>query len=448
MSLPVRFSLSRGDALCTLGLLLSLTPAGPGASGVLRTHAVGRERTATRYRSATRITALDRGGAVVPDVLVTAMAFGTGGIVYAGGYTLARNPNDFESGSPTIPHSPVILVSRNHGATWARYSWGATFTALSIAVDPRNPLVAYAAGCYYGNTDCGGAYTAPSRSKPIVLKTTTGGVTWQSALHYAVLQRRNGLPVRIDTNIRRTKAFVDAIGFGKVYPAATPGTVANVAYATAVAVDPTRPARVYACLWDAGVIRSDDGGESWTYAAQSGRFATAELLITPGNPRIVYALSHGGLLERSDNGSASWQVVHTFPKPTAASIINGLTLVGSTLYVTRDMGISASANHGVTWRAVTQGPQAGSFETSVHGRGTWISAFAPAQGAIHFGLYVSSDLQHWSLGADLRSRGLKHAGGALDGQVYSYGLTRLWLDPYTQIIYTASQFTGLYRWQS
>lgn len=447
MSLPVRFSLSRGYALCTLGVLLSLTPAFPGASGVQRTHAAGLERGAALYRSAARITALDGGGAVVPDVLVTAMAFGMGGIVYAGGYTLARNPNDFEGGSPTIPRSPIILVSRNRGVTWARYSWGTLFTALSIAVDPRNPRVAYAAGCYYGNTDCGGAYTAPSLSKPIVLKTTNGGVTWQSALHYAVLQRRNGLPVRIDTNIRRTKAFVDAIGFGKAYPAASPGTVATVAYATAVAVDPTQPTRVYACLWDAGVIRSDDGGRSWTYAAQSGRFATAEVLITPGNPRVVYALSHGGLLERSDNGGALWRVVHTFPEPAAAAVLNGLTLVGRSLYVTRDTAIYGSSDRGVTWRPLTHGPQNGVFDTSIHGRDGWISAFAPAQSAIHLGLYVSSDLRHWSLGADLLSRGLKHAG-ALDDQVYNYGLTRLWLDPYTQIIYTASRFSGLYRWQA
>ncbi len=65
-----------------------------------------------------------------------------------------------------------------------------------------------------------------------------------------------------------------------------------------------RPETVYASVADAGLCRSDDGGQRWrTVFSGNVRAVT----VDPGNPDVVYAGTEPIHLHRSEDGGASWE---------------------------------------------------------------------------------------------------------------------------------------------
>ncbi len=169
-----------------------------------------------------------------------------------------------------------IFVSHDAGETW-KHAWKTKGQIGTMVVHPRNADIAFAAvlGSPFGpNADRG------------VYRTTDGGASWKQVL-------------KIDANTG----------------------------ASDVAIDPQRPAIVYAGTWQArrqpwhlstagkgsGLHRSSDGGDTWEKVESDdlpeGDWGKVGIAIAPSDSQRLYALieaREGGLF-RSDDGGASWK---------------------------------------------------------------------------------------------------------------------------------------------
>jgi photosystem II stability/assembly factor-like uncharacterized protein len=174
-----------------------------------------------------------------------------------------------------------IYKSVDGGSTW-EHVWEQTGQIATVAVDPRNPDVAYAAVL-------GHAFGAnPERG---VYRTRDGGATWEQVLAKDA-----------DTG------------------------------ASDVALDPSNPRIVFAGLWQvrrypwsltsggpgSGLHVSRDGGDTWSEVGTEEDdglppkpWGRVGVRFAPSDPRRVYALieaAEGGLF-RSDDGGESWELV-------------------------------------------------------------------------------------------------------------------------------------------
>ena len=128
---------------------------------------------------------------------------------------------------------------------------------------------------------------------------------------------------------------------------------------TALAVDPSTPATLYAGTIKGGVFKSTNGGNSWT-TINSGLTSTFvfALAIDPSTPATLYAGTSGGVF-KSTNGGTTWQ-------PTTGA--NPFLTVGggralaidpstpATLYAgTFAFGVFKSTNGGASWTDVNSG---------------------------------------------------------------------------------------------
>ena len=168
-----------------------------------------------------------------------------------------------------------IFKSTDAGKTW-QHVWKTRGQIGTMAVDPRNPDVAYAAvlGSPFGPNKDRGVY-----------RTTDGGKTWKQVL----------------------------------YKDAETG-------ASDVTLDPNNPRIVFAGLWQtrrqpwvmtsggegSGLYRSGDGGDTWDQLEKDGLpegpWGKVGVRVAPSNSKVVYALieaKEGGLY-RSNDGGETW----------------------------------------------------------------------------------------------------------------------------------------------
>ncbi|HEY2394477.1 MAG TPA: hypothetical protein VGH81_00670 [Rudaea sp.] len=169
-----------------------------------------------------------------------------------------------------------IFKSTDAGKSWKQV-WTTHGQIGTIAIDPRNAEVAYAAvfGSPFGASKERGVY-----------RTTDGGKNWQRVL------------------------FKD-----------------ELTGASDVAIDPNRPHVLFAGLWQAkrypwdltsggpgsGLYRSDDGGDTWKQISEHGlplgEMGKIGVAISRTDSNRVYALieaKDGGLF-RSDDGGENWE---------------------------------------------------------------------------------------------------------------------------------------------
>lgn len=192
-----------------------------------------------------------------------------------------------------------IFKSSDAGKTWKQV-WKTHGQIGTIAIDPRNADVAYAAvfGSPFGASKERGVY-----------RTTDGGRNWQRVL------------------------FKD-----------------ELTGASDVAIDPNRPHVLFAGLWQAkrypwdmtsggpgsGLYRSDDGGDTWRpiveHGLPLGDLGKIGVAVARSNSNRVYALieaKDGGLF-RSDDGGENWE------RASAARVLRQRAWYYSTLTVDPD----------------------------------------------------------------------------------------------------------------
>jgi photosystem II stability/assembly factor-like uncharacterized protein len=201
------------------------------------------------------------------------------------------DPNVIYAGSGEGLQRPDLAVgdgmykSTDAGKTWTHQGLDDAQQVGGIAVDPKNPDIAYAAvlGHPYGPNSTRGVY-----------RTTDGGATWIKALYK-------------DEN---TGAFC-------------------------VTVDPSNPQTVYATLWSArqapweigssfeipqsGVYKSTDRGVTWSQIGTGlpQQFGRSYVAVAPSNSNVVYIYADsyadndpGGALYRSDDGAKTFVKVN------------------------------------------------------------------------------------------------------------------------------------------
>jgi photosystem II stability/assembly factor-like uncharacterized protein len=127
--------------------------------------------------------------------------------------------------------------------------------------------------------------------------------------------------------------------------------------------------RLYAAVEVGGVLRSDDGGESWNLAEGSdGNPDLAgppepyvypdihDLVVHPSDPDLVWAATGGGLY-RTGDGGATWELVYDcycrglWLDPDNANHI----LFGPAKYVGRVATIQESRDGGRSWHSASDG---------------------------------------------------------------------------------------------
>jgi len=116
-----------------------------------------------------------------------------------------------------------------------------------------------------------------------------------------------------------------------------------------IAIDPQQPANVYEATFDQGVLKSTDGGTTWS--RRLGKFGVS-VAINPITPTTVFAVVGSGgsddpgtpLLNRSTDGGANWTVVLWQVGAFAIAPSNP-----STLYAASGANIVKSTDNGNTW---------------------------------------------------------------------------------------------------
>jgi photosystem II stability/assembly factor-like uncharacterized protein len=254
----------------------------------------------------------------------------------------------------------------------------------SVAVDPVDPRVVYAAaaGVVYKSVDGGLTWKArvgpnfglvavdPSHPSTVyaagigIARSRDGGQTWRTVLAYSDLIA-NG----IGTLTVSPAGAVFASGTTRVLRSADGGrtweTVLNdptdVTGFQSLQVDSADPDRIYAAtqfaLW-----RSVDGGATWTKAGNPPNqglvdFQIARLALAPSSPATIYAsLTNLGVTSifRSDDGAATWLRVGEIPFLAERALLVDPGSA-SRLYAAGDGGIFISGHGGQSWARLQTG---------------------------------------------------------------------------------------------
>lgn len=252
----------------------------------------------------------------------------------------------------------------------------------SIAIDPVNPLVVFAvadAGLFRSSD--GGATWNPAVSPPVkafvssfaihpssstilyagtagggAYKSTDGGTSWR----LSGLSGKSVSFVGIPRNAPASVFAVEAANLWKSTDAGLTWARLRSISAPRIAFDPSGRI-VMAGAYDGTVIRSADGGASWSESKIPGSNSIATMAISPANPALVLAGMSGSGVYRSTDGGTTWSLARTgLPDgyvcigtvafdPLAASRVV-ITLTGP-----EGAGVAVSDDSGSTWRLVFSG---------------------------------------------------------------------------------------------
>jgi len=233
-----------------------------------------------------------------------------------------------------------VYRSTDGAASWVRTNSGLSGTnIMSLAASPGfasdNTLFA---GCYRGG----------------LFRSTNGGADWNSANHELQSVGSIALSPEFPTEPR----IFAATAYG-VYRSLDGGTTWSNTRATftwSLAISPGFGAdnTIFAGTYGSGVLKSSDGGSSWT-AANSGLTATSifVLSISPGfatDQTIFAGGSPGGVFKSSDGGH-SWTSVSS---GIVGSSIRSLAISpdfasDQTIFAATDYGVFKSTNGGGGW---------------------------------------------------------------------------------------------------
>jgi uncharacterized protein (TIGR03437 family) len=258
-----------------------------------------------------------------------------------------------------------LYRSTDGGVTWSAVA--VLPDLLALAVDPANPSTAYALGL-------GG----------VLMQSTDGGVTWQGITSppnifpgggpnkYSYFIPPGGAQsITIDPQNPATLyvwASAEALVFGPdtVY-SSTDGAQSwqqvqiPGGQALAFAMAPSQPNVLYAVAATGALLKSTDGGSTWTAGATINAGYAPALAVDPTNASIVWVTAADGALEKSTDGGATLQTITTLGNSPGASAIAIDPANHLRVYVTTSSGVSESSDGGATWSTVLSGYAGGLY---------------------------------------------------------------------------------------
>jgi len=306
-----------------------------------------------------------------------------------------------------------LLASADAGQHWQLA--GAGFlapSALDLAVDSQ------LAGTLYAVLEppLDGAVLQPPLPRTQLARTTDGGATWTSWTP----RNQDGAPISLRPVVAdpfTAGSLYGSVGpvlfhssdGGKIWRSSSPFPpffVVSGVGLSGLAADPFHAGVLFAAgFLDNGtsvVLRSADGGQSWTKVLGVGEPWVTALLVDPTSPGTVFAGGRGGFW-RSLDGGLSWASTGPGPGLIGQQWVVGLqTDAGHNLYA--ELGLPGaehtlyrSADRGTTWSPIDAGPLAGVQvnDLLVDPRGTALYA------GTNNGIYVSQDGgAHWTAAGD------------------------------------------------
>ena len=290
-----------------------------------------------------------------------------------------------------------VLGSANGGATWSTLNQGLpTANVLALVVDPaiRSTLYAGTDAGIFKTTDHGGHWAAASAGLGDVtqvtvgaltidpgspatvyagtsaglFRTINGGVSWTPV--NAGLAGRVARVITIDPTSPSTlyvgvDDVVDYIDYG-VYKSTDAGANWIRIYhsepyedggapsAVALAVDPRAPSHLYLALGLDMILKSLDGGVTWT-PLSSQRPLLTTLAVDPVSFATLYAGTYSGLVYRSTDAGDHWTPAASGLAASAINVIEAAPSGSATMYAGARNGLFRSADRGDGWTHLTLG---------------------------------------------------------------------------------------------
>jgi uncharacterized protein (TIGR03437 family) len=196
--------------------------------------------------------------------------------------------------------SNAVVKSVDGGSNWTVAQTGlpSAFLIQSLVVDPSNSDIVYA-----GFVNGRGVY-----------RSHNGAGTWEVANQG--LTNLNVVSLAIHP---ANPSIVYAGTRGGIFRSASAGAswslLSTGITPSALAIDPTDPARIYAATGGSGVYKSVDGGATWS-SARSGLPAVSivsSLVIDPATPTTIYAglqsVNGSNGVYKSTNGGEDWSLI-------------------------------------------------------------------------------------------------------------------------------------------
>jgi photosystem II stability/assembly factor-like uncharacterized protein len=234
-----------------------------------------------------------------------------------------------------------VTKTTNGGTTWHPLLASPRLT-VALTMNPSNPRTLYA------TTELD--WTGGSAHSSIVM-TSDGGQTWRS-----VLPRRDGGLAAIAVDPGRP-ASVYAVGTagvlvtadgGRSWGSAGPAPASDL---NSLAIDPTRPGTMYVSSWSKGVFGTSDGGRNWHAFGAGAAPGSWHLAIAPSAPSTLYVGIGTGVAKTVDGGR-TWQAADRGIVASNVESIASDPNDADTVYAGTDRGLYRSNDRGMTWRAL------------------------------------------------------------------------------------------------
>ncbi|MBL8115614.1 MAG: hypothetical protein JNK60_22220, partial [Acidobacteria bacterium] len=292
--------------------------------------------------------------------------------------------------SPTSPATVLLGVRQNYGpaptvgvfrssdagTTWSASSEGLRAERLSaLAFDPSNPDKVWA-----GSVDAG------------LFTSTNGGRYWTAA----GTQGFAGEHTRRLATSPAAPGRVLAAAESKLFRSSDSGRfweTTSAVISEAIAADPRDPAVLYAAAREEGILKSTDGGDSWTRTSLGLTLqSTLVIVVDPVTTANVYVGTWQGVHKSTDAG-ASWTKT-PLPEMDVQRLVIDPASPETVIVATGGHGVQKSTDGGASWIGTTQGP------TYV-----WYLVLCPSRPSTLYASGGTSILRSTNSGSSWESRG-------------------------------------------